>query len=360
MVTDVITKPKLQQTLGKEFDIACFVLLCDNKNFNTSKPSYALDLLGKPTFEWVTRVCPTRPVTIECKLEDNPLEVIRPYLREREYTLVLYGDTPLLTRANIDNILEFVASKGLNVCKLTRGYVFRTEFIKRVDEIFSPQTYYFNEDEFQVANNLSEFSEIASILQQRIIKFHQSRGVEFDNPSSVYIESDVAIGSGCKISTGVYLSGETEIGDNVFIGSNAKISNSKIGNFSNILDCKIYDSVIKDNCSVADNVVIDAGSFVGSFSTIGTNCSISATSIAQNVKIGSMCNLTNARIYREAQIGSCVKVLGEKDSVSRILRGAKVGDCSIIGSNVAVKEQTEVPIATTLIKTDDDVENIWN
>lgn len=348
MAIDVSLELETKICENKEYDIACFVLLTCNKN-SLNRPFFALDLLGKPTFEWVTRVCPTRPITIECDENDNPVSVIKPYLREREYTLVLFGDTPLLTRTNINNILDFVASKGLNVCKLSRGFVFRTEYIKRVDEIFSPQTYYFNEEEFQVATNLMEWTKIARILQDRIVKFHQSNGVEFINPKSVYIESDVAIGSGTKIASGVYLSGETEIGANANLGMDAKIVSSKIGNSVQVLDAKIYNSVVKENCQIADNVVLDGGSFIGAGSFIGTGCVVDATSLSQNVRVGAMCNLKYARVYKDVVIGNSCTICGEQEKLARILHEAVVGDFCFVSAGVAVKEATLVPAGSKLM-----------
>lgn len=348
MALDVAYEIETKIVDDKEYDLACFVLLANNNINPNGKPFYSLDLLGKPTFEWVTRVCPTRPITLECENDDNPLQVIKPYLREREYTLVLFGDTPLLTRQNINNILDFVASKGLNVCKLSRGYVFKTDYIKRVDEIFAPQTYYFNEEEFQVASNLFEFAKISRILQDRIVRFHQSRGVEFTNPKQVYIESDVAIGAGTKIEPNVYLSGETEIGANATICEGCKIVSSKIGNSSQILCAKIYNSVIKENCQIGDFVVIDGGSFIGAGSFVGASCVIDASSLSQNVKIGANSNLKFARIYRDAKVGNSCCISGEQEQLARILHGSTLGDFCLVSSGVAVKEQNVVPSGTIL------------
>lgn len=352
MAIDFMVETQHKLVDNKDYDIACFVLLTDNKKFNINKPSYSIDLLGKQTFEWVTRACPTRPTTIECDENDSPLDVIKPYLRQREWTLVLYGDTPLITRANIDRILAFVENKGLNVCKLARGFVFRTEYIKRVDEIFAPQTYSFNDEEFEVADSLVELDRIRKVLQARILEFHQLHGVLLTDADSVYVESDVAIGAGVTIENNVSLVGKTEIGAGACVGAGSKIKNSRIGEMTKMGAVKIFDSVIKDNCEIGDNVVLKSGSFVGDCALIGDSCVVAASSIAAGVSVGAMTMLKFARVYGEAKVGEKCLILGEQDKVSRVLRGAIIGGGAVIGEGVAVKENCVVPVGTVLNKTE--------
>ena len=49
---ETLTELRIEKNDDAPCDVACFVLLTDNKNFNIGTPSYALDLLGKPTYEF--------------------------------------------------------------------------------------------------------------------------------------------------------------------------------------------------------------------------------------------------------------------------------------------------------------------
>ncbi|MBQ7452722.1 MAG: hypothetical protein IJS68_00450 [Clostridia bacterium] len=345
MITELKTQTKLELKQGEYNNVICFVLLTNNENFNLpeGKNSYELDLLGRPMFEFVSRVCPTRPVTIECSEEDNVLSVIKPYLRDKELALVLYGDTPLLTQGNIKNILRFVLDNDLNVCKLSRGYVFRTEYIKRVDEIFAPQTYYFAEEEFTRPNNLVELASISKVLQKKIIEFHMTSGVRFVDVNGVYIESDVSIGAGTVVGNNVTLCGETAIGKNCRIGGNAKIVSSQIGSECAVGSAVIENSAIKDGSVVGNNVSITNKSFVGTMCEIGDGSIISQSSVSQNVKIKEGCLLKNARIYRDSTLYERASVVGKADALSRVLHGAEIGAGAFVGAGVAVKEETQVP-----------------
>ena len=103
-----------------------------------------------------------------------------------------------------------MSNKDLNVCKLTRGYVFRTEYIKRVVEIFAPQTYYFDEQDYITAVNFKQLSLVSDILKTRILEYHMKNGVYFENPDMVVIDSNVSIGKNTKVSGSCRFLGKTE------------------------------------------------------------------------------------------------------------------------------------------------------
>lgn len=342
-MVETLTELRIEKNDDAPCDVACFVLLTDNKNFNIGTPSYALDMLGKPTYEWVTRVCPTRAVTIECDETADILKTIKPYLRDKDYTLCLYGDTPLLTRAQISKILDFVVSRGLNVCKLSRGYVFKTDYIRRVDEVFAPQTYYFNEEEFACAHSLSEFGDISAKLLERIVKFHQSRGVQFIDEKRTYIESDVTIAAGVTLEPDVFLAGQTHIGRGVKVMAGAKIVSSQIGDNVTLGRAIVTDSVIKNDAVVGDECVIKDASFVGAGCVVGDRVTLEDASLSQNVNIGASSTLMHARIYRDVTLGvGCVIAGKPENGISRVLTGAQVGDAVTIFDGVAVTEKAQI------------------
>ena len=337
-----------------EYNVACFVLLTNSAGFNLpeGENSYALDLLGRPMYEFVTRVCPTRPITIECNENDDPLDVVKPYLKDKDLTLVLYGDTPLLTKGNISNILNFVISHELNVCKLTRGFVFKTDYIKRVDKIFAPQTYYFAEEEFAHPHNFAELGVVSKALERRIIDYHLSRGVRFVDSGLVYVESDVCIGESVVIAPMVSLCGQTQIGANVKIGSFSKIVNSAVGENTVVDSGKIINSVVGKNCKVGENVNIINQSFVGENSVIENGANIVSSSVSQNVKIESGVMLKFAKIYRDAQIKERAVIVGENEQPSRVLKGAQVGENATILKGVAIAENASI-MPNSVVKKED-------
>ncbi len=267
---------------GDEQSISCFVVLSDSKSFNIKTKSYNLEICGKPMVSWVARACPTPPVYIENNTNESIIEIIRPYLKNTDYTLVLYSDTPLMTKSNIDQIMDFVVNRGLNVCKLTRGYVFKTEYIKRVGEIYTPQTYYFEEEDFMVASTFNQVSIISEILKNRILSFHMKNGVYFKDPNSVSIGGDASIGAGSIIEPQVSLLGKVIIGEECKIGSGSKLENVRVFDKCIIGNAVIKSSVLEEGVTVGENVVIEKNSLIKKDSVIKNNIVITNTVIAEN------------------------------------------------------------------------------
>ena len=300
-------------------NIACFVLLEGDKREN--KPWFLFDLLGKPVFEWVSCVCPSQPTTIECKQGANVLSVIKPFLKDREFTLVLYGDTPLLTKNNVINALNFMINENLNVCALPRGFIFKTDYIKRIDDIYATQSYNSCAEEYLMINSVETLNQAKKNLQDKIFDFHEKNGVEFIDKNLTLVEGDVRIAGGAVIYPFVSLSGKTQIFSGAVIGSFSRIESSKIEENVLISGAKIYNSTVKENSTVKDGAIIDSGSFVGANSHIGAMTKVINASIAPNVKILDGATVKNAKVYSAVKICEDALVLGSEENPVRVSEG---------------------------------------
>lgn len=342
-ITTVIEQKK---TMEKEkqvngSSVGCFVMLENSEAFNIDEKSYNLELLGNPMFTWVCRACPSIPITVEYERNSNILEIIRPYLKDTEYTLVLFSDTPLLTRGSVDEILEYMANKGLNVCKLTRGYVFKTEYIKRVGEIFAPQTYYFDEEDFITAVNFKQLALVADILKNRIIEYHMNNGVYFENPDMTIIESNVTIGKNTRISGNTHITGKTEIGEYCKL-VNANINGSKLYDRVEVSASSIEKSVIESDVCLNEGTKVFDGALIHKNSNIGRNNVICKSSIGENAEIGNNNYIANARIHNYVRIGSKNKFVGEENKIIRVLTGTVIANDNQIKAGVMIGENVNV------------------
>jgi|GEM_PF-2690768 len=312
-------------------DVASFVLL--EREEGKLRPWYLKDLLGKPVFEWVTRVCPTIPVSLEIMRGDSVLTTIKPYLKDREFTLVLFGSTPMLSKTNVAKIISYMRESDFNVLALPKGYVFRTDYIKRVDDVYATQTYpYFSEEFFEV-DSVAAFNEVFSTLKEKILDFHQTNGVEFIDRSQVYIESEVRIGAGVVVYPFVTLAGQTQVYNNVIIGAGSKIENSKIGDCCQISGASVYSSTVKDNSIISDGVVIEKGSFIGAGAFIAPNAVITNSSVAPKGQIGESALINCAKIYSGALISPHCIITGSEANPVKIAENKVVNSFEIIKNN---------------------------
>lgn len=329
--------------------VSCFVLLVDSKNMNVEGGSYNIDILGNSMQSYVVKACPTAPKCLKFnEAEDDILRTIKPHLTNSEYTLVLYSDTPLITRSNLLNILDFVNNKGLNVCKLTRGYVFKNEYIKRVDEIYAPSTYYFEEEDFLSAVTYKQLYLITEILKNRIINYHMQNGVYFKAPDNVYIDANVSIGKGTIIEPFVYLAKDTDIEEYVFIGAYSSLVNAKVFSGAKICGAKIDGAIVMENAKIKSGVKLFSQTAIKEGCEIGEDAIISNAIIDKHSMIGKNVIINYLNAGESVCIADNSKIIGTQDRPVTILKGASLGEMVTIKPGVKILEDAKIKMGEIL------------
>lgn len=238
-------------------DFTVIILLVKNPAFKGFLKPYDLNIYGKKMWQWVEMaVQGYQTKTIACSCDSNILSLIKPHLEETKFTAVFYSDTPLLQKSTIEEIFMFARSRDVNVLKLTRGYIFNTEYIKTVDEIKAMQTQYFEEEDFITCYNQKQVAFVSDIIKNRILDYHMEQGVYIEDPASTSIDCDVVIGAGTVISGCNKIMGASYIGKNCHI------------NWGNIIE----NSIICENCELTQSYVsksrISSNQVVGPFEKI--------------------------------------------------------------------------------------------
>ena len=337
------TETKLEETTSGKNNVDAIVLLVDEFS-NFGKKSYDVNILGASMYNWVIRACPTKPALVNYHRDADLLQTVKPALKNAEWTLVLFSDTPLITSSGVKQMLDFAISKDLSVCKLQRGYIFKTEYIKNAFNLYAVNTYDVCANELFVVDNTDKLVRAQKILKDRIIKYHINSGVNIVSPEDAYIECSVSIEPGVVIEPFVKLEGTTTIGANSKICSNVVIVDSKIDehviikNSSNIISSAVLDNaIIGNNCTiqnksvVGEEVIISAGNLLD-------NCQINKDS-----KVGEGCALINTKVASNVNILPAVKCLGNNLSDVKIGSGAVIGETSVILGGAYIKQDVTVP-----------------
>lgn len=240
-----------KENIKPNHDVLVIILLEKNLNFKNFLKPYELNICGKKMWEWVKlATSPYKQKTTTCTNESDILSLIKPLLEEYKYTAVFYSDTPLLKKSTFDEIMYYATSRDLNVLKLTRGYVFNTEYIKNASSIQSTQTEYFDEEDFMTAYDIKQLGFINDIMKNRILDYHMRNGVLIKHPQTVYIDADVVIESGTQIGANNHLRGRVIVGKNCVIDSNNIIENSIISDGCIIKSSYISESRISEYMTV--------------------------------------------------------------------------------------------------------------
>ncbi len=240
-----------------------------------------IEILGKTMMEWVCFSLGDNFCGSVAYSDSTPLPIlVRPYVKkDTDYTVVLFSDTPLISRKTVLDAVSVLKLKDLNVLKMTRGYVFKTQFLLGVDRIYSENPYYFDEEDFMTAFNFKQVALVSDALRNRIISYHMNQGVQFDDIASTFVGCDVIIAKGVHIGPGNIIKGKTIIKEHARIGSHNTIDDSVIE--SGAFLTYVGDAEVGSSCNLGCGVVIANYDGKNKHKTV----------IGDNAFIGSNCNL---------------------------------------------------------------------
>ena len=144
-------------------------------------------------------------------------------------------------------------------------------------------------------NDLYTLSLVEKQFREAILKKHMLNGVNIVNPETVTIGNDVTIEAGTTIYQGSIILGKTSIGRNCVVGPNSEIFNSTLKDGSKLLHSVCYDSTLEENSSV------------GPFSHIRMN-----TVVGQDNRIGNFVEMKNSVIGPKTNVAHLTYV-GDTD-----------------------------------------------
>lgn len=187
-----------------------------------------------------------------------------------------------------------------------------------------------NMDETLGVNNRVALSEATALMRQRINEKHMINGVTLIDPNNTYIDADVQIGKDTVIEPGAYLKGNTIIGEDVFIGSQTQIEDSKIADNVEIKQSIIEESVVGKGSDVGPHSHLRKDSVLGENVHIGNYVEVKKSTIDNETKAGHHTYIGDAEVGKDVNIG-CGVVFANFDGKKK--SKTIVGDYSFIGSN---------------------------
>lgn len=273
-------------------DVQVILLLTNHEEIKIEK-LYEFNLFGLPMKDYIKN-CFKNAEIYEKEFDEKQdflTQVKSLNLGDRKYTMILFSDTPLLKRQTVLEIIEYVKMKNLSVLRLTRGYIFETNYLKTIEKLYAPQLHYFDEEDFIHIFNNKQLGLVSDILRNRILDYNMKKGVILISPETTRIDINVNIEAGvivssnniikgkCIIETGSHLY-ENNIINNCVIKKNVKISNSTINN-----------SFIEDECEIKSYCIIENNSLLEKGCKINSFCKINKAVVKQGVTIDSFSNL---------------------------------------------------------------------
>lgn len=213
------------------------------------------DICGKKMIDWVLMSTSSCHQQVIDEPEDI-LEAVKPLADGYDFVAVFYSDTPLLKRETFLEVMNYFSTQRLNVLQLSRGYVFRSEYLQNAKMLMSSSITPFGSDDFKRIDNAEKLSYAFGVLNKRILDYHKQNGVVLFGENTIFIDADVEIEEGSVIYPNNIIKGESYIGKNVILES---------GNY-------IFDTIVCDGAFVCQSYLekskIEPNKVVGPFEKI--------------------------------------------------------------------------------------------
>lgn len=204
-------------------------------------------------------------------------------------------------------------------------------------------------------NTRQELAAVDHVMRRKKCESLMAEGVTIVDPGSTYIDADVQIGADTVIHPSVQIYGQTVIGEDAAIHSFSRISNSKVGSRSVVLEgCVVVDSAIGEDVSVGPYAHLRMGTTLGDKARVGNFVEIKKSALGAGTKSMHLAYLGDATIGKNVNIGAGV-ITCNYDGVNKhptvIEDGAFVGTDSQLIAPVRVGKDAYVAAGSSI--TDD-------
>ena len=185
-------------------------------------------------------------------------------------------------------------------------------------------------EEILGVNDRRQLQQSMTILNQRILDRHMLNGVTILDPQSTWIEQQVVIGMDTTILPGSSIKGETRIGCDAVIGPD-----------THLVDMHVAEGVRLDHVTASESS-IGARSYIGPYShirpgsKIGPNCRLGNFVEIKNSTLGADCYLIHQCYIGDTDVGCNVNIgssssTANYDGVNK--SRSAIGSHAFIGSN---------------------------
>ena len=162
-------------------------------------------------------------------------------------------------------------------------------------------------DEVLGINTRQELAVVDRLMRRRKCEELMTDGVTIVDPESTFIDADVQIGADSTIYPSVQIYGQTVIGEDVTIRSFSRISNSKIGARTTVLEgCVLDDSTVGEEVSLGPYSRLRPETVLADKVRIGNFVELKKSAVGAGTKAQHLAYLGDATIGKNVNIGAGV------------------------------------------------------
>lgn len=160
-----------------------------------------------------------------------------------------------------------------------------------------------NSDEILGINTKVQLAEARRIIQKRINNEHMLNGVTIINSEQTYISQEAVIGQDAVIYPNTFIEGASRIGEDSVIGPNTKIVTSQVGKGTSVEQSTVLESTIGDHTTVGPYAYVRPNSQIGNHIKIGDFVEVKNAVIGDGTKISHLTYVGDADVGKNVNFG---------------------------------------------------------
>lgn len=188
----------------------------------------------------------------------------------------------------------------------TTGELYLTELARlaREDGRLVSAVAFEDDGRFDGINDRSQLAAAEWSLRVRRNEAHMLAGVTMRDPSTVYLDWDVALAADVTLEPNVILRGRTTVGEGAVIGAGSQLIDSAIGARATVWASIVEASTVEEDASVGPFSHLRPGSVVGRGAQVGNYAELKNTHLGPGAKQHHMSYLGDAEIGEHVNIGA--------------------------------------------------------
>ncbi|MBU0500409.1 MAG: bifunctional UDP-N-acetylglucosamine diphosphorylase/glucosamine-1-phosphate N-acetyltransferase GlmU [Gammaproteobacteria bacterium] len=191
-----------------------------------------------------------------------------------------------------------------------------------------------NATELMGINDRAQLAELEREYQRQGALTLMRQGVSLLDPARFDLRGRLHCGRDVTIDINVLIEGEVTLGDDVRIGANTVLRNSRIGDGVHILEnCVIEDAAIGPDCRIGPFSRIRPGTELAGSNHVGNFVEIKKSRVDEGSKINHLSYVGDSIVGRKVNIGAGT-ITCNYDGANKHL--TQIGDGAFIGSNTAL------------------------
>ncbi len=185
-------------------------------------------------------------------------------------------------------------------------------------------------EEILGVNDRRQLQEAMAILNRRILDQHMINGVTIVDPATTWIESSVKISQDSTILPGCCLKGQTLIGEDCVVGPDTHLTDVVVGTGVTLDHVTAFESRIGDRSCIGPYTQIRPGSKIGPNCKIGNFVEIKNSTLGADCMLIHQCYIGDTDVGHNVNFGSSM-CTANYDGVNK--SRSTVGSHAFIGSN---------------------------